>query len=154
MGPSILLGFVVAGVLVASCFFLHLAVLRRLARAVSPSRMRRPLLRVLFVIFALHMAETLLFALGFAFLELVGAGQLEGAHGSFWAWFGDHFYFSIASYTTLGLGDIVPHGGLRVVTGIEALAGLVLIAWSASFSYLMMERLWQWRQPGKDAVGE
>ena len=31
----------------------------------------------------------------------------------------------------------------RIGRGIEALTGLVLMAWSASFSYLMMERLWK-----------
>ncbi len=31
---------------------------------------------------------------------------------------------------------------MRIVAGIEALTGLLLIAWSASFTYLTMERLW------------
>ena len=29
-----------------------------------------------------------------------------------------------------------------LVAGIEALTGLLLIAWSASFTYLTMERIW------------
>jgi hypothetical protein len=58
-------------------------------------------------------------------------------------WFEDHFHFSIASYTTLGIGDIIAEGPIRIIAGIEALNGLVLVAWSASFTYIAMERLWQ-----------
>lgn len=45
-------------------------------------------------------------------------------------------------YTTLGTGDIEPHGDLRYLTGLESLTGLVLITWSASFLYLEMTRYW------------
>jgi hypothetical protein len=54
----------------------------------------------------------------------------------------DFYYLSLSSYTTLGIGDIYPTGPLRVIAGIEALNGLVLIGWSASFTYLTMERFW------------
>jgi hypothetical protein len=62
-------------------------------------------------------------------------GHLEGD-------FLDFFYFSIATYTTLGIGDVHPSGAMRLVAGVEALNGLVLIGWSASFTYLTMERFW------------
>ena len=44
--------------------------------------------------------------------------------------------------TTLGIGDLVPRGALRAVTVAEAIAGLVFIAWSASFAFLQMQRAW------------
>jgi len=50
-------------------------------------------------------------------------------------------YFSIVTYTSLGLGDVFPSGHLRFLAGIEALDGLLLIAWSGSFIYLTMGRL-------------
>ena len=56
--------------------------------------------------------------------------------------FSEYVYFSAVSYTSLGLGDIYPTGGLRLVTGAEALLGLLMIAWSASFAYLLMVELW------------
>ena len=124
--------------------FLHYAVMRRLARLVyeDEPRVKRPLLLVLFSLFAVHLVEVLLYALALSLLDWLGYGSLHGAvdHGP--GWFFDHFYFSIASYTTLGIGDIVPVGDIRLVTGVEALNGLVLIAWSASFTYLAMERRW------------
>ena len=46
----------------------------------------------------------------------------------------DYFYFSIVSYTSLGLGDVFPNDHLRFITGIEALNGLLLITWSGSFT--------------------
>lgn len=55
----------------------------------------------------------------------------------------DHLYFSAACYTSLGLGDLYPTGTLRLLAGIEALNGLVLITWSASFAFLVMQRRWK-----------
>lgn len=37
----------------------------------------------------------------------------------------DAFYFSLVSYTILGLGDIVPTGHLRFTAGVEALNGFL-----------------------------
>ena len=39
------------------------------------------------------------------------------------------------SFTSLGLGDVCPHGPARLLTGIEALNGLLLIGWSPMFTY-------------------
>ena len=41
---------------------------------------------------------------------------------------------------SLGLGDVWPHGPIRLLTGIEALNGLILIAWSASYTYSFHEK--------------
>ncbi len=60
-------------------------------------------------------------------------------------------YFSATTYTSLGYGDVVPTDGLRMLAGIEALNGLVLIGWSASFIYLVMERFWSMPYGGKHA---
>ena len=54
----------------------------------------------------------------------------------------DYVYFSAACYTSLGLGDMYPSGMLRMLTGAEALVGLLMIAWSGSFTYLAMEKFW------------
>jgi hypothetical protein len=54
----------------------------------------------------------------------------------------DFWYFSFVSYTSLGFGDIVPKGNLRILTGIETLTGLILIAWTASFIFMQMHRFW------------
>jgi len=43
----------------------------------------------------------------------------------------------------LGFGDLTPVGPVRLLAGVEALNGLLLIGWSASFTYISMERFWQ-----------
>lgn len=54
----------------------------------------------------------------------------------------DLIYFSAATYTTVGYGDVVVQGGARILAGTEALIGLVLITWSASFAYSELQRSW------------
>ncbi|MBB6523314.1 potassium channel family protein [Pseudoteredinibacter isoporae] len=71
----------------------------------------------------------------------------EPAWGSFQGAFNGNFmdcvYFSFTSYTTLGFGDIEPHGMVRYLTGIESLTGLVLVTWSASFLFYEMQKYWE-----------
>ena len=73
---------------------------------------------------------------------------MHGAKG--WGYFEGNFngslmdcvYFSFTTFTTLGFGDIEPIGDLRYLTGLEALVGLVLITWTASFLFIEMQRCW------------
>jgi hypothetical protein len=37
-----------------------------------------------------------------------------------------------------------PTDHLRFLTGVEALTGLLLIAWSGAYLFAMMNRLWDW----------
>lgn len=58
----------------------------------------------------------------------------------------DYVYHSAMLYTTVGFGNIVPGGDIRFVSGMEALIGLVTITWSASFTFLEMQRNWPARE--------
>ena len=53
----------------------------------------------------------------------------------------DHLFYPCAELTTADLGDIVPRGPLRLLAGVEALTGFVLITWTASYLYLEMTRM-------------
>jgi hypothetical protein len=55
----------------------------------------------------------------------------------------DCMYFSATVYSTLGFGDLVPTQAMRLLAGIESVTGLLLITWSASFTYLEMVRYWR-----------
>ena len=55
----------------------------------------------------------------------------------------DLVYFSATTYTTAGYGDLVATGPIRFLAGTESLVGFVLITWSASFTYMEMERFWR-----------
>ena len=95
-------------------------------------------------VFVAHLVAIALYAIVFYLMHThFGLGSVAGAfEGSAL----DFFYFSITSYTTLGVGDVAPHGLLRIIAGVEALNGFVLIGWSASFTYLAMERFWEGRR--------
>ncbi|QUL37963.1 potassium channel family protein [Erythrobacter sp. JK5] len=138
---QVIAGIAISAVLVAASLYLHFSVLRAMSGhfARAKTAIKRPMMTVMTVIFFTHLVEITLFAAAFNIMGHVGLGKLSGAYNSTAV---DYFYFSIATYSTLGIGDIAPDGAMRMVAGVEALAGLLLIAWSASFTYLMMERLW------------
>lgn len=87
-----------------------------------------------------HLIEICLFAVGFFLMHAqFGLGAIGGHFNGTPL---DYFYFSATTYSTLGVGDLFPTGALRLVAGVEALTGFVLIGWSASFTYLTMQRSW------------
>jgi hypothetical protein len=136
---------VVSATLVILCVAVHYLVLEGLSalgpRLRSPKRLRMGI--VILGAIAGHLIEITLFGAGIALLVLLkGYGHLEG---QLQAGFRDYFYFSAVTYTSLGFGDLTPFGRLRLLAAVEALTGLVLIAWTASFAYLEMQRFW-----GKD----
>jgi hypothetical protein len=90
--------------------------------------------------FVAHLIDVTLYALAFAYFHHhPDHGDLAGEFG---AQAVDFFYFSITCYTTLGFGDVYARGDMRVLAGVEALNGLVLIAWSAAFTFISLKRGW------------
>lgn len=136
-----LAGIIISLLLIAASLYLHFKALRRGASYIAHLKVnaRQAMMMIMAVIFVAHLVEIILFAIVYWLMTSMGLGELAGNHASTAA---DLFYFSIATYTTLGIGDIMPEGAIRLVTGVESLTGLLLIAWSASFTYLEMERLW------------
>jgi hypothetical protein len=125
----------------------HFEVLKLLSARLpaSPMAPRRKLVVVVLGTFAAHAAEIALFAAAIcACITLAGVGGLTGAGGSLVS---SSLYFSAETYTSLGFGDLVPTGPLRLVAGVETLNGLLLIGWSASYTYLAMERFWDAKPP-------
>lgn len=107
-------------------------------------RARRPvILYSIFLVILLHLFEITCFAVAYAALS--DWQQLGGIHGTQQPHFFDYFYFSIITYSSLGFGDLVAVGAMRFMAGVEGLVGLVLIGWSASFTYLEMQRYWPTR---------
>ncbi|MDA0658286.1 MAG: potassium channel family protein [Planctomycetota bacterium] len=87
-----------------------------------------------------HIAEIWIFAGGIMLAEWHGGiGDLQGEHSNGML---DYVYYSSMTYTAVGYGDLFPSGPLRFIAAMEALLGLMLISWSASFTYLEMQRFW------------
>jgi len=151
LDPANLITILATAALVILCVFIHYeglsALSRWVAHGVLPARMRIAV--IIFGQLVLHVAEIAVFAAGYFFLSSqfdvgilawIGGGNDQDI--PLLDDFADYFYYSAVSYTTLGFGDFVPVGALRFMTGLEAVAGLVLITWSASFTFLEMQRYW------------
>ena len=96
------------------------------------------------VALAAHMVEVLLYAVGW--LALINAGEIELSVPSPTPL--DIVYFSGSIYTSLGFGDIVPVRGGQILAVSEAVTGLVLIAWTASFTFYEMRSHWETHRTG------
>ena len=50
-------------------------------------------------------------------------------------------YFSIVTFTTLGYGDItLPYEEWRILSGVEALNGILLFGWTTAFLFAVVQR--------------
>jgi len=109
------------------------------------SQRRRKELYGIFGVLGLHVVELWIFGLtAWGLLQVPNTGSVAGVHALGLL---DAVYLSATTYTTLGFGDLMPVGPIRFLAGTIALTGFVLIAWSASFTYLEMSR--DWRETGR-----
>ena len=108
-----------------------------------PGGSRLKVIVSVFVVILAHVLEVFIFAASYYFF--IVDGNFGSLQGSFDGSFLDSVYFSFITYTSLGIGDIIPYGNLRFLVGLEALSGLVLITWSASFLYIEMQKFWKIR---------
>jgi hypothetical protein len=129
--------------LVLTTTFLHYEALRllnlRLPALAVPDRLK--LVVVVLTAFVAHAAEIGLY--GITLYCLLAWGGVGGLVGAAKATLESCMYFSAETYTSLGFGDLTPVGPVRLLAGVEALNGLLLIGWSASFTYISMERFWK-----------
>jgi hypothetical protein len=135
-----------------SCVGIHYECFRLLSARVPRLRVQERWRMILVITGAItaHLVEIGVFAAGMAFLHQLpvswGVGELKGAIPGYAP---DYLYCSAMSYTTLGFEQITPVGDIRFLIGIEALTGVVLVAWSASFTYLQMSQFWGGPPKGK-----
>lgn len=135
--------FVLNSVLVAIAVLIHFEVLNALS-SLTPKMLIRHRMRVLIGVFGAlvaHVIEIWVFAFGYYFM--VSHTDFGTLTGSFNNGLMDCAYFSFVSFTTLGFGDIVATGDIRFLAGLEALTGLVLITWTASFMFIEMQKQWK-----------
>lgn len=135
----------VCAVAIVACVTLHLTVLRLLNDHVLPRFQRHSRVAVgIMVLIAVvaHLLEIWVFAV--AILVLGSWGNREFAEELQLDGF-DAFYYSAVSYTSLG-AEPLRESSLRMLTAIEALTGLILITWTASFVFIVMQRTWEGRR--------
>lgn len=52
-------------------------------------------------------------------------------------------YFSLVTFTTLGYGDITISSTNRILSGFEAINGILLIGWSTAFMLSVVQYIWK-----------
>jgi hypothetical protein len=144
--------FILTGIL-GSCLIaiccLNIYELLRYIWNLLPRLTWQPRLRVLAVVasmFIAHIINIWLFGTVYYLLHYYNLGTLSGPaidNGRYTLDIFGCLYFSSVIYSTLGLGDISPLGALRMIAGVEALTGFILIGWTVSFTYLAMQRFWE-----------
>lgn len=140
-----ILEMIVVTAAVLICLLIHYEGLRLCSMLVPRLTLISPrarILAVMIMVLAAHTIEVWFFAGAYWATDrwldfghfIIHAGQMSSA--------ADFIYYSVVTYTSLGFGDILPTGGMRLLSGVEALLGLLLIGWSASFTFLEMQQLW------------
>lgn len=76
----------------------------------------------------------------------LGAGNFAGSASFSLA---NCMYFSAETFTSPGFENLTLVGSVRLLAGVEASNGLPLVGWSASFTYMSLER--SWRSPAECA---
>jgi hypothetical protein len=136
------IAIIASALLITASVMLHYQAMTWIRNALSESGLERRsgVLIGMAAMVAAQMMSVMLYAGAYLALEHVfGIGRLAGEmEGTFI----DQFYFSLMSYTTLGVGNIYPIGPLRIISGVEALNGFALIGWSTSFAYTLMRNGW------------
>jgi len=81
----------------------------------------------------LHVVEVVVWALAYrALTPITSLDTFEKA-----------VYFSVVTFTSLGYGDItLPQHEWRMLSGIEALNGILLVGWTTAFLFAVVQRTW------------
>ncbi len=85
------------------------------------------------IVFVLHTIEIVIWA--GAYQMLLPASELAS--------FQEAVYFSFVTFTTLGYGDITLSEGWRLLSGIEALNGILLVGWTTAMIFSVVQNIWR-----------
>jgi hypothetical protein len=136
---------VIACVLVAVTLAVHAGGLSLLLRSLMKSRATLPtqtwpiiwlLIRVTWLLILIHVAEIMIWALFYLW-----GGCLPDAESA--------FYFSGATYTTVGYGDVVLAKPWRMLAPLEGLTGILMCGLSASLFFALVSRIYAARLEAK-----
>ncbi len=117
-----------------------LTLLSKVLTAIKTQSRIRVVILVLWL-FLTHMLEILMY--GVAYILIDHYDLISCFHGDFHGDFMDYLYYSSIVYTAIGFGDMTPVGPVRFLTAMESLSGILLMSWSASFTFLKMQTFWE-----------
>jgi ion channel len=105
---------------------------RSRSTATSQWFIRRTLLRIIWWLVVLHLAEIAIWGLFYQWRSFFP--DAESA-----------FYFSASTYTTLGYGDVLLAKPWRMLGPIESLMGVLMLSLSTGYFFLVVSRIYQSR---------
>lgn len=121
---------------------LHYEAFNVISRLISSSTFtqRKRILLLIFGLLIMHIVAIWAFGISAWWLaEYAKSGVITGYDSLS---FLDYIFMSAVTYTTLGYGDMIPLGPIRFLYGTQGLVGFLLVTWSASFTFLEMQRHW------------
>lgn len=133
-----LIALVLSSILVLMTTSFHYEALRFLAsrnRKGNTNRKSVPL--TLFLLVLAHIIEIAAYATAYWIAaELLKIGSFGGGSALTSL---DYFYYAAETYSSLGYGDIFPVGEIRLIASIGPLNGILLLAWSGSFLFALVQ---------------
>lgn len=137
---NIFIGLVVVGVtVIIQGYGTHFWVetLDRYNKNLTKEQLSARVVRILiftssFLIF-LHLVQSSLWAA--LFLWLPGIDEFQS--------FEKAMYFSLVTFTTLGYGDVSIASDSRILSGLEAINGIILIGWSTAFMFSVFQEYYK-----------
>lgn len=85
------------------------------------------------ILLVLHLSEALIWAI--AYYVIPETPNLKT--------FEEAVYFSLVTFTTLGYGDITLGENWRLLSGAEAVNGILLAGWSTALLFTVVQRSWR-----------
>tara|TARA_R110000868_G_scaffold237627_1_gene492252 strand:+ start:104 stop:556 length:453 start_codon:yes stop_codon:yes gene_type:complete len=139
---NILISIFVSLFIVVITTFLFYEILGFVMRLITNKKLtpRWLLLTLILGVFCAHSASVI--AYGLAYWILTGFSHYPKLEGIDANNIEAYLYYSATTYSSLGIGDIFPRGCLRIITSFEVINGLTLIAWSATFTYFSVQKMW------------
>lgn len=115
-------------------YWLNHLVTRHMADEVriGPGKSLRVIISTAIVLISLHLIEILVWAL--AYRVVLPQGELPTLESA--------LYFSAVTFTTLGYGDITLSSDWRLLSGLEAIDGILLIGWTTAFLFAVLQKTW------------
>lgn len=89
----------------------------------------------------LHLTQAFIWAFCIDILPLASIGFKT---------FSDTFYYSAVTFTTLGYGDLTISSEWRMLSGFEAINGIMLIGWSTALMYSLIQNIYKAIQENND----
>ena len=97
------------------------------------NKTRRLLIATALFLLLMNFSEAIIW--GFVYYLLPGITEFDSLEKA--------IYFSLVTFTSLGYGDITISSTNRILAGFEAMNGILLLGWSTTMMYSVMQFVWK-----------